>query len=54
MQSIHEFSLKPRLARFRGFLFSLLLLLAVGVVPISAHAQAWSLTQAQRQAYLNY
>lgn len=54
MQSIHEFSPRPRFDHFRGFLFALLLLLGAGLLPNPAHAQAWSLTQAQRQAYLNY
>ena len=53
MQSIHDVSPEPNFAGLRLLLCALVLLLA-GLVPGTAHAQAWSLTPAQRQAYLNY
>ena len=53
MQSIHHVSRESRFVNVRGFLlWALLLLLGTGLAPNSAQAQV--LTQAQRQAYLNY
>jgi hypothetical protein len=55
MQSIHDVPRESRFVNVRVFLLcALLLLLGAGLVPNSARAQGWALTQAQRQAYLNY
>jgi len=55
MQSINDVPRESRFVNVRGFLLcALLLLLGTGLVPNSAQAQALALTQAQRQAYLNY
>ncbi|GAB3352068.1 hypothetical protein [Lysobacter tyrosinilyticus] len=55
MQSIGNVPHESRFVDVRGFLLcALLLLLGAGLVPNSAQAQAWTLNQAQRQAYLNY
>jgi len=55
MQLINDVPHESRFANVRGFfLCALLLLLGAGLVPSSAQAQASVLTQAQRQAYLNY
>ncbi len=53
MKGINNVSRKSRFVHVRGFLlYALMLLLGAGLAP--AQAQAWVLTQAQRQAYLNY
>jgi hypothetical protein len=54
MRSFHDVQCQSPLFIPAKFLLLALLLLAASLAANPAHAQAWSLTPAQRQAYLNY